>query len=80
MTRLMTIGLWLSASFIPSLSLACTVCMGDPEAPMTKGMIAGVGVLLIVTACVLASFGSFFIYLMKRASRINHMSGITKGG
>jgi hypothetical protein len=80
MTRLMTTGLWLSASIIPSLSQACTVCMGDPEAPMTKGMIAGIGVLLLVTACVLASFGSFFIYLMKRASRMNHVSGVTEAG
>ena len=78
--RLMIIGLGLVYACMASVCDACSVCMGDPEAPMTRGMFAGIGVLLAVTACVLASFGAFFIYLMRRASRMHHLPGMSEAG
>ena len=51
-------------------SEACSVCMGDPAADMTRGMIVGVAALLVVTAAVLGGLGYFFIRVAGR-SRTN---------
>ena len=61
---------------MPTISSACSVCMGDPEAPMTRGMIAGVGLLLGVTFTVLACFGAFLVYLARRSSLIQQSEGM----
>jgi hypothetical protein len=61
---------------MPTISSACSVCMGDPEAPMTRGMIAGVGLLLGVTFTVLACFGAFLVYLARRSSLIHQSEGM----
>ena len=53
-----------------SVCVACSVCMGNLESSMTKGMMAGIGVLLGITACVLVSFGCFFVCLARRSSRV----------
>ncbi len=54
----------------PRVAAACTVCFGDPESPETKGVSAAVMFLLIVTMGVLGGFGTFFIYLMRRAKTL----------
>jgi len=61
---------------MPTMSSACTVCMGDPEAPMTRGMIAGVGLLLGVTFAVLGCFGAFVVYLSRRSSLYHKSQGM----
>jgi hypothetical protein len=52
---------------VPRLALACPVCFGVSDSLMATGMNNGVLVLLAVTLGVLASFGAFFICLMRRA-------------
>ena len=47
--------------------MACSVCFGDPNSPMSKGLMMGIFTLLGVTTVVLASFGAFFCYLYKRS-------------
>ena len=47
-------------------STACSVCFGDPESPMTKGMAAGILVLLGFIGTVLAGISAFFIYVIRR--------------
>ena len=80
MKRLTAVGLGAVVTAAPTLCEACTVCMGDPEAPMTRGMIAGIAVLLAITAAVLAGFASFFICLARRASAARDVPGMSKAG
>jgi len=50
---------------------ACSVCYGDPESPMTKGMAAGIWVLLGCIFTLLAGFASMFLYWMSRSRRLS---------
>jgi hypothetical protein len=50
----------------PSVAEACATCFGDPDSPLTKGMTAGILVLLGFIGTVLASFASLFLYWMRR--------------
>jgi hypothetical protein len=47
--------------------LACAVCMGVGDAPLAKGMNAGVLVLLAVTAGMLVCVGAGVAMLARRA-------------
>lgn len=51
----------------PRIALACPVCFGDANAPMTIAANRGIWFMLAVVAAMLAAFASFFIYLMRRA-------------
>jgi hypothetical protein len=51
----------------PRAALACPICFGSSDSLMAAGMNNGVLFLLAVTVGVLASFGAFFLYLMRRA-------------
>ena len=51
---------------IPDLALACSVCYGDPESPLTKGLEMGVFVLLGVIGAVLFCFAWFFVTLWRK--------------
>ena len=52
---------------IDNLTLACAVCFGAPDDPMTKGMQWGIATLLLILLPVLSTFGGFFFFLYKRA-------------
>ncbi len=67
-TLVMTLG-GLFAAVAPVT--ACSVCFGDPNAPMTKSAEMGVWFLLAVILLVEAGFGIFFfVYLRRRARNI----------
>jgi hypothetical protein len=51
----------------PRVALACPVCFGALEGPVADGTNKAVLALLGVTLGVLASFGAFFVYLVRRA-------------
>jgi hypothetical protein len=51
----------------PRTALACAVCFGQSDSPMAQATNMGILLMLGVVAVVLASFGSFFIYLNRRA-------------
>ena len=61
---LLVTGYWL----VPSAN-ACSVCFGDPDSDLTKGLNAGVLALLIVVSMVLAGFAAFFVFIARRSSR-----------
>jgi hypothetical protein len=46
---------------------ACSVCFGDPDAPMTKGMAMGILALGGFITFVLAGILAFCFFLMRRA-------------
>jgi hypothetical protein len=54
----------------PRLALACPVCFGDNDSPMAVAMNLGIFAMLIVVAGVLGAFATFFIYLIRRANRL----------
>ena len=54
----------------PRVALACPVCFGDNDSPMAVAMNLGIFAMLIVVAGVLGAFATFFIYLIRRANRL----------
>ena len=63
---LLTLGL-LAA---PRAAFACPVCFGENDSPMALAMNMGILFMLIIVAGVLGAFASFFIYLIRRARRV----------
>ena len=62
--RTLVVALMLAA---PRAAFACPVCFGDVTSPMAQAANMGIVVMLVVVACVLSAFASFFIYLARRA-------------
>ncbi len=62
-----------SAGFllVPDIVMACAVCGGDPEAPMSQGMSMGILTLLFIIGGVLIGFSSFFLFLRRRAKSLS---------
>ena len=54
-------------SFSPMAS-ACSVCFGGTDSQLSRGMLAGVLVLLLVVLSVLGGFVVLFVYLARRAA------------
>lgn len=60
----------LVVSAAPRAVLACPVCYGNADAPIIDGARAGTLVLLGFVLFLQISFGSFFLYLNRRAKAI----------
>ena len=63
--RLVLITLALVAA--PRVALACPVCFGQSDSPMAWGTNMAIFFMLGLTGVVLAGFGAFIVYLMRRA-------------
>jgi heme/copper-type cytochrome/quinol oxidase subunit 2 len=59
---------------LPTHAYACSVCYGDPNSNLSRGLNMGVLVLLLVTAGVLAVFAYFIFSLRRRAKLFPHVS------
>jgi len=57
----------LAAVAVPRAALACPVCFGQSDSPMAWGTNMAILFMLGVTGAVLAGFGAFIVYLMRRA-------------
>ena len=71
MNKALRFGLLLSIAAMPLLpgtARACSVCFGDPDSDLTKGLNAGVFALLFFVVLVLSGFAAFFVFIAKRAS------------
>jgi hypothetical protein len=51
----------------PGLSPACSVCYGEPDSGMAKGLAWGVAALLGVVVTVLGGIATFFVYIAKKS-------------
>jgi len=60
-----------------SPALACAVCFGDPESPLTKGALMGVYVLLGVVSFVLAGITATGVFWIQRSRRLARPSAAT---
>jgi len=49
---------------------ACAVCYGNPDSPLSKGMTAGIWVMLGCIGLMLAGFAGVFLYWMYRSRHI----------
>lgn len=58
---------------------ACSVCFGDPNSPMGRGLGYGVIALLLVVMSVLGVFASFFVFLARRSKAVS-MKEAAAGG
>jgi hypothetical protein len=48
-------------------ALGCATCFGQTDSEMAKGMNAGIFVLLGFVGLFWAAFGSFFVFIVRRA-------------
>ena len=48
----------------------CAVCFGDPSSPLTKGLNAGIFVLMVFLLAVLASFARLFLNIRNRTRMV----------
>ena len=53
---------------MPQAAQACSVCFGGTDSQLSRGMLAGVLVLLLVVLSVLGGFVALFVYLARRAA------------
>ncbi len=51
----------------PRTALACSVCFGQSDSPLALGINYGIFLMLGIIVVLWAAFGSFFIYLRRRA-------------
>jgi hypothetical protein len=56
--------------FLAQPARACSVCFGGTDSQLSRGMLAGVLVLLLVVLSVLGGFVALFVYLARRAAAI----------
>jgi hypothetical protein len=54
----------------PRAALACPVCFGDANSPLTIATNMGIIAMLVVVAGMIGAFATFFIYLNRRAKRV----------
>jgi hypothetical protein len=62
--------LTLAAIAAPRAALACPVCFGDANSPLTIATNMGIIAMLVIVAGMIGVFASFFIYLNRRAKRV----------
>ena len=52
-------------------AFGCASCFGQSDSQLAKGLNGGIFVLLGFVACFWAMFGSFFIFIARRARQVN---------
>ena len=61
-------------------ALACSVCYGDPESPMSTGLTWAVGVLAGMITLVLVGVAAFFIHISRRTNNLSAVGGPRNSG
>ena len=76
MKKINPLPLWLIGIILssPRTLFACAVCFGDPNSNLSKGVIAGVLVLLGVVGSVLGGVGAVSFTWFKRAKHLTKTS------
>lgn len=59
---------------------ACAVCFGRTDSPLGKGLHWGVLALLVFIFGLLAAFGAFAVYLVRRAASVEAERSTEEGG
>lgn len=69
----LTFGL-LAALLTTQEAAACAACFGRSDSALAYGMNAGILTLLAVIGTMLAAVASFFVFIVRRASRLESES------
>lgn len=59
----------------PYPAIACAVCFGDPDSPLTKGALMGVYVLVGVVGFVLVGITATGVLWVQRSRRLERIGG-----
>jgi len=59
-------------------ALACTACYGQSDSSLAKGMNAGIYVLLGFVGLVLSAVAGFFVFIVRRATRLQAVAANTQ--
>lgn len=59
-------------------AMACAVCYGDPDAPMSKGLTWAVVVLVGMISAVLVAVSAFFVHISRRAHQPSRPTDVDK--
>lgn len=54
-------------------SYACAACFGQSDSAMAKGLNAGIFALLVFVLGLWIAFGSFFVFIVRRARRASEV-------
>ena len=65
--RLILIAVCAGLVIAPSSGWACSVCYGEPDAPMSRGLTWAVVVLAGMVGMVLVGVTGFFVHVSRRA-------------
>jgi len=57
-------------------ALACAVCYGEPDSPMSLGLTWAVGVLAGLITLVLIGVAAFFIHIRRRTNQLAAAGGV----
>ncbi len=79
MKRVLVVAVSALGLFYAEELWACAVCYGDPNSPMTKGIEAGVLVLVGCIYTVLGLMASAFVYWTWRHTRLGQTNGVVSG-
>jgi hypothetical protein len=66
-------------AFSPRVAFACPVCFGENDSPLALGINYGILAMLGIIVGLWVAFGSFFLYLRRRA-RMVESGGPVKAG
>jgi hypothetical protein len=71
--RLLRLATWILVvlALNPVQAAACSVCYGDPDSAMSRGLGWGIVALLGVVLTVLAGISAFFVHVAKRSAKTN---------
>jgi hypothetical protein len=65
-----------AASLVPLPSaLACSVCYGEPDSPMTRGLTWAIIALAGIVGAVLSGVAGFFVHVNRRATALEQAGG-----
>ncbi len=67
MKRLLVLPLSL---LVAAKASACAACFGKTDAPLAQGMNAGIFAMLAFVVLAWVAFGSFFVFIARRAKRV----------
>lgn len=73
-SRIAALLVVLLVNLVPGELFACAVCAGDKNSQMGKAADAGVLTLLFIIMAVLATVAVFFVYIVRRAARLEQQN------
>jgi predicted permease len=73
-SRIVALLTALLVNLVPTELFACAVCFGDKNSQMGKAADAGVLTLLLIIMAVLVGVATFFIYIVRRTTRIEQQN------